>query len=376
MQKHRAILADVIHFSVPKTEGLYRMHELEELTKTYGGIAVVQTIQRRAIPDYQTFLGKGKVQEILANAKAWGATVLIVNAVLKPGQLFRLEEILRPVGVKVWDRIDLILHIFEKHATSAEAKLEIELARLRHMGPRIFNMGAQLGRQRGGTGTRGGSGEGNTEAMKRHLRDQERRILDKLTQYESLRGEQRKHRARRGQQTVALVGYTNAGKTSLLAVLTKRKEKGEDKLFATLDTRVGECFLAERNETVLISDTIGFIEGLPPELLKAFTSTLSEAVHADVLLHIADASDAACARKMAVVEDVLATLRAEHAPRLLVLNKADLLSPERKKEIKKVFHSGVFVSASKKEGIEELKKEIDKVLSPVQEEKSKKIREA
>lgn len=372
MQKHRAILADVIHFSVPKTEALYRMGELEELTKTYGGIAVIQTIQRRAIPDYRTFLGKGKVEEILKHAKEWGATVLIVNAVLKPGQLFNLEETLRPVGVKVWDRIDLILHIFEKHATSAEAKLEIELARLRHMGPRIFNLGAQLGRQRGGTGTRGGSGEGNTEAMKRHLREQERRILDKLEQYESLRGEQRKNRARRGQQTVALVGYTNAGKTSLLAALTKRKEKGEDKLFATLDTRVGECFLPGRNETVLISDTIGFIEGLPPELIKAFTSTLSEAVNADVLLHVADASDPEIARKMAVVDEVLATLGANQAPRLLVLNKADILNIPKKQEAIAAFHPHALVSAIKKEGIDKLKEEISQALSPAGGEKKEK----
>jgi GTPase len=375
MPQHRAILADVIHYSVPKTEALYRMRELEELTKTYGGIAIVQTIQRRAIPDYRTFLGKGKVQEILEHAKAWGATVLIINAVLKPGQLFHLEEALRPVGVKVWDRIDLILHIFEKHATSAEAKLEIELARLRHMGPRIFNMGAQLGRQRGGTGTRGGSGEGNTEAMKRHLRDQERRILDKLEQYQNLRGEQQKNRVRRGQQTVALVGYTNAGKTSLLAALTKRKERGEDKLFATLDTRVGECFLPNQQETVLVSDTIGFIEGLPPELIKAFTSTLSEAVNADVLLHVADASDHECARKMAVVEGVLATLGA-HAPRMLVLNKADLLNAKQKREVNAAFHAHVLVSAIKKEGLEKLKEEIGRALSPVVEGKREKIPEA
>lgn len=364
MPNHRAILADVVHFTIPKAEAVYRMSELEELTKTYGGIAVVQTIQRKAVPDHRTFLGKGKVEEIVQNAKSWGATVLILNAVLKPQQLFNLEEALRPVGVKVWDRIDLILHIFEKHATSAEAKLEIELARLRHMGPRIFNLGAQLGRQRGGTGTRGGSGEGNTEAMKRHLRDQERNILDRLKQYESLRGEQRKNRTRRGQQTVALVGYTNAGKTSLLAALTKRKEKGEDKLFATLDTRVGECYLPDRQETVLISDTIGFIEGLPPELIKAFTSTLSEAVHADVILHVADGADPKCARKMRVVDEVLATLGAEDHVRLLVLNKADLLTAEQKNEVIQTFSPNALVSAVQKEGIESLKAEISRVLSP------------
>src|SRR5690348_14918671 len=134
---YKAILADVIHFSVPKEEAVERMAELEALTETYGGIAVMKTIQRRAKPDHRTFIGEGKVQEILADARATGANVLIVNEVLKPAQVFNLEEALGPVKMKVWDRIDLILHIFDRHATSAEAKLEIELARLRHMGPRI-----------------------------------------------------------------------------------------------------------------------------------------------------------------------------------------------------------------------------------------------
>ncbi len=372
MFAHKAILADVIHFSVPKAEAAYRMSELEELTKTYGGIAVVQTIQRRAVPDYRTFLGKGKVEEIVKHAKEWGATVLIINAVLKPNQLFHLEEVLRPLKIQVWDRIDLILHIFEKHATSAEAKLEIELARIRHMGPRIFNLGAQLGRQRGGTGTRGGSGEGNTEAMKRHLREQERRILEKIKQYESLRSEQRKNRERRGQPTVALVGYTNAGKTSLLAALTKRKERGENKLFATLDTRVGECYLQETGASVLISDTIGFIEGLPPELIKAFTSTLSEAIHADVLLHVADGADEKCERKIAVVNEVLATLGVKDATRLLVLNKADLVAEGKKNEIQSALQADVFVSAIAKNGIDDLKKKIAQALSPVEKGKNEK----
>ncbi len=365
MFAHRAILADVVHFSVPKSEALYRMAELEELTKTYGGIAVVHTIQRRAVPDHQTFLGKGKVEELLAHASSWKATVLIVNAVLKPSQMFRLEEALRPVGVKVWDRIDLILHIFEKHATTAEAKLEIELARLRHMGPRIFNMGQQLGRQRGGTGTRGGSGEGNTEAMKRHIREQERTILEKLERYEHTRQEQRKRRERQGRATVALVGYTNAGKTSLLAALTKKQEHGEDKLFATLDTRVGEAFLPESQTAVLISDTIGFIEGLPPSLINAFTATLSEAVHADVLLLVADGSDSACTRKIGVVRDILKLLRVEETPCILVLNKIDLLDERARQELCEKYPEGLLVSARTKEGLLHLKSELARVLSPV-----------
>ncbi len=321
----KAILADLIHFSASKREAEDRMTELEELVKTYGGAVVVKSIQRKAKPDNETFIGKGKVEELIGDAKVLGADLLVVNHPLKPGQMYKLEEILRPAKVKVWDRIDLILNIFDKHASTAEAKLEIELARLRHMGPRIYNMGEQLGRQRGGTGTRGGSGEGNTEAMKRHLREQERAILKKLEKYQGVRNLQRERRTKMRERTVALVGYTNAGKTSLLNALTKRKEYAANALFATLDTRVGSLFLPELEGTALLSDTIGFIQGLPPSLIAAFHSTLSEAVSADVLLHVIDASDDKRDEKIAVVDDILTSLGVPQDRRLRIYNKVDAL---------------------------------------------------
>lgn len=354
---YKAILADVVHFTVPKAEALERMAELEALTQTYGGIAVVKTIQRRDKPDNTTFVGSGKLEEIIAEAKATGANVLIVNDLLKPGQLFRLEEALEPVKMKVWDRVDLILHIFDRHATSAEAKLEIELARLRHIGPRIYNMGAQLGKQGGGTGVRGGAGEGNTEKMKRHIKERERAIVKKLEGYETGRAEHRKSRVRAGFKTVALVGYTNAGKTALLNVLTKRKEISANKLFATLDTRVGEMYLPELGGSVLLSDTIGFIRDLPPSLIKAFRSTLSEAVHADLLLHVVDAADPKLDMKREVVEKILASLGLAECPTLLVYNKSDLLP----KKVK--FTDGIRVSAQTKDGLPTLKEKIAAMLS-------------
>lgn len=299
--------------------------ELEELVKTYGGAVVVKSIQRKAKPDNDTFIGKGKVEELVGDAKALGADLLVVNHTLKPGQMYKLEEILRPANMKVWDRIDLILNIFQKHASTAEAKLEIELARLRHMGPRIYNMGAQLGRQRGGTGTRGGSGEGNTEAMKRHLRDQERAIVQKLEKYQGVRDLQRERRTKMRERTVALVGYTNAGKTSLLNALTKRKEYAANALFATLDTRVGTLYLPEIEGTALLSDTIGFIQGLPPSLIAAFRSTLSEAIGADVLLHVIDAADDTRDEKILIVDEILTTLGVPEEKRLRVYNKVDAL---------------------------------------------------
>lgn len=354
----RAVLADVIHYATSKKEAEDRMTELADLTRTYGGLVVVKAIQRRAKPDYGTFIGKGKVQEIIDTYPEHQANVLVINEILKPGQLYNLEEALRPIKMKVWDRIDLILQIFDKHATSAEAKLQIELARIRHMGPRIYNMGAQLGRQRGGTGTRGGSGEGNTEAMKRHLREQERSIVKKLAAYEGQHAEQRKNRARNDFKTVALVGYTNAGKTSLLNALTKRKEYAADKLFATLDTRIGELYLPDMKTSALLSDTIGFIQGLPPQLVQAFRSTLSEAIHADLVLHVIDATDPHMDMKMQVVEDILRDIGLGERPRIRVFNKLDTLETQFSDQLE-----DAYVSAHTKLGFEQLKRLIGKKIS-------------
>ena len=347
------------------------MAELEELVRTYGGAVVVKSIQRKEKPDGRTFIGKGKVDEILIMAKELGATLLVVNHELKPSQIFHLEEELKPAKMRVWDRTDLILNIFEKHAKTTEAKLEIELARIRHMGPRIYDMGEQLGRQRGGTGTRGGSGEGNTEAMKRHLKEQERAILKKLETYQGVRDRQRERRDKMRQRTVALVGYTNAGKTSLLNVLTNRKELAANILFATLDTRVGTMFLPALQSdaslettydsgTALLSDTIGFIQGLPPELLAAFRSTLSEAISADVLLHVIDAADDKREEKIAIVEDILKKLGVTDTPIIRVFNKIDAVP----QGFAHLDSSVVAVSAKTGEGLEHLRDEIAQIFSP------------
>jgi GTP-binding protein HflX len=359
---YRAVLIDVVHFTFSKEDAAVRLAELEELVKTHGGVSVVKVIQRRAQPDHQTYIGKGKVEELKTMAQELEANVIIVNEILKPRQVFALQEAMRdPVkknGVAVWDRIDLILQIFDAHAMSAEAKLQIALARLRHMGPRIFGMGQQLGRQRGGTGTRGGAGEGNTEQMKRHLKEQERQILHKIARCENMRAQQRQSRSRQGYATVALVGYTNAGKTSLFNVLTSRHAYAADKLFATLDTRVGELFLPDTSRKALLSDTIGFIDNLPPSLIQAFRSTLSEAVHADLLLHVVDASDVRFPEKMKVVEGILADLALTDRPTIIVLNKIDL-GPQRGLPKK----NAVRVSAQTGEGIDRVLEKISATLA-------------
>lgn len=335
-KKQKAILIDVIDLETSKEKAESRLEELESLVKTYGGVVVVKSIQTRRIPDYETYIGKGKVGEIIEMAEEYDADLLIVNNLLKARQIFQLNERLRDSKVETWDRVDLILKIFSQHAQTTEAKLQIELAGIRHMGPRIFDMGRELMQQTGAVGLRSGQGETNIEMMKRHLRKQELAILKKLEHYEKIHAGHRQRRRRNNFKTAALVGYTNAGKSSLLNALTNKGAYAADELFATLDTRVGKLYVqgSEGMENgqyvpgkeILISDTIGFIQDLPPELIKAFKSTLAETVDADLLLHVIDINDPELEHKIQVVEDILQQLGLEDKPKIYVFNKIDLIS--------------------------------------------------
>lgn len=362
-EKQKAILIDLISPRMFREQSLERMEELEELVETYGGLVVIKKYQRRVAPHPKTFIGSGKIEEFIEEGPELGVSLLIINDILRPRQLFEIEERLREVGIKVWDRVDLILKIFAKHAQTTEAKLEIELASIRHMGPRIFGMGMELSRQGGGIGT-SGIGETNTEIMRRHLKGQENKIKKKLEKYQKVRQTHRHSRKRKGLQTVSIVGYTNAGKTTLLNRLTGREEYVADELFATLDTRVGSLWLPNARKQVLMSDTIGFIKQLPPELLNAFSSTLSEAIEADVLLHVVDASDENVYKHIEVVEEILGRLEILEKPRLLVCNKADRVSKEVKalidERLQDIPH--IWISAHKGEGIETLVGEVEKMV--------------
>ncbi|MBI5794329.1 GTPase HflX [Candidatus Uhrbacteria bacterium] len=360
-QKQKAILVDLIHPRMLKRMALERMVELEELVHTYGGIVIVKAWQKRFAPHPKTYIGTGKVAMIGKEAQELGARFLIVNAELSPRQVYDLSEMLRPHKVEVWDRIDLILKIFARHARTAEARLEIELASVRHMGPRIFGMGMELSRQAGGIGTVG-VGETNTQRMKRHLKEKERAIKEKLEKYENSRSLQRDHRRRQGLKTISIVGYTNAGKTTLLNALTGRKEYAANELFATLDTRVGQLWLPSANTTALITDTIGFIKDLPPELLNAFASTLSEAMAADLLLHIVDGSDPHWEKHVRVVDEILERLGVGSTPRILVFNKADQTTPALALQIQNrlLEREYLWVSAEEKVGLNELIEDIEK----------------
>lgn len=359
MSNKNTILVDVIPPTMSKEISGLRLNELESLVKTYGGIAVTKVIQKKGMPDYKTYLGSGKLNEILEQNKLADkkskANLLILNNILKPQQVYNLEEICKKDGIEVWDRIDLILKIFDKHAKSVEAKLQIELAAIRHMGPRIYGMGLELTRQGGGIGTRG-LGETNLQIMKRHLRKKEQKIKEKLEHYDLVQENHRDQRRKKDLKTISFVGYTNAGKSSLLKGLTKKDVYIADKLFATLESSVGQLYLPKSEKITLLSDTIGFIQDLPPDLIKAFKSTLSEIIEADALLHVIDVSDPLYESKILVVEDILSELGVSEKPKIYVFNKIDMAKDLNIENLKDHFSgfSPVFVSALTKEGFSDL----------------------
>lgn len=365
----RAILIDVIPPSMTDAAAERRLTELTSLLQTFGGVLIVKMIQRKQTPDYKTYIGTGKVDELIELARAEKAELLVVNNLLKPGQIYHLEERFRKAKytTAVWDRVDLILKIFDKHASTAEAKLQIKLAALRHMGPRIYGMGFEMMQQKGGTSTRGGQGETNTELMKRHVAKEEQHVRKELERIAISRAGHRARRDKLGLKTVSVVGYTNAGKSSLVNALSKKGAYVADALFATLDTRVGKLWYPTddgKGKEVLISDTIGFIQDLPPELIDAFRSTLDETVDADLLLHVIDVSDPHVEEKIREVEEVLAQLPVGHIPKIYVFNKVDKAKRFSASKFKKTYklYKPVFVSAYTQAGIPELKELIGSYL--------------
>lgn len=338
-------------------EHIEAMPELEQLVATFGGQVLLKETQYRQHPDPSTYIGSGKVEWLKKNVEAHEIDVVVLNDVAKSSQLFRLEKELWEVfkNIEVWDKVDLILHIFEQHAKTTEAKLQIELAKIQHGGPRIYGLGGTvLSRQGGGIGTRG-LGETNIEIERRHMKKRTQQIKKELQK----RAKQQKNRiAKRGTQgvfTTALVGYTSAGKTTLFNELTNKEKQTDAGLFTTLDSIVGKVKFA-RTPPVLVSDTIGFIEDLPPQLVKAFSSTLQESMQAKVLLHILDASDPRLATKLEVVEDILQELDISEPP-ILVFNKIDLLTTQQQAKLQQKYQDRehFLVSAKTGEGIPKLK---------------------
>jgi GTP-binding protein HflX len=296
------------------------MDELTLLLESLGIGTALRALQRRSAPDSAGFLGRGKAEELKLAAQSQGVDLLVVDDALTPTQRHNLAAW---TGLTVWDRSYVIMKIFEGRAVTAEAKLQVELARLSYEIPSLKGLGHQMSRLGGGIGTRG---PGETE-FERHRRKLERRaksIRRELEEVRRRRGRLRDRRRRAGFPTIALVGYTNGGKTTLLARLSKDPAlKGEDRLFATLGTTARSIRLPDGSEA-LLSDTVGFIRKLPPDLVAAFRATLEEVREADLLLLVLDGADEDLEGRFSVVLDTLSELGAAEIPRLVLLNKRDL----------------------------------------------------
>jgi len=357
--QYKVLLADIVNKSIPFDVLEDRMIELENLVETYGWVVILKKYQRKDTPDPNTYIGKGKFQEIMDEMKESWINLLIIGNVLKPAQLYKINELLRPINAIARDRVDLILKIFGKHAQEWESKLQIELASIKHMWPRIYGMGMELSRQWGWSGWSGGSswsrssrwqGETNTEIMKRHLRDKILKIEHKLKEYENMRKLHRESRKRKGLPTVGIVWYTNAGKSSMLNSLTNKWVLAANKLFATLWTNVGKIWLMKNPEQwtgkeILLNDTIWFIRDLPPKLIKAFSSTLEDSIESDILLHVIDAGDSFVHERIQVVNDVLNHIWAKQ-PRIMVFNKIDTIDEKTKIKLQETYKDETMLRTS------------------------------
>ena len=298
-----------------------QLDEAVELISSAGALVASTITGKRYKPDPATFAGSGKVEEIAEAVKDADASLVVFNHQLSPIQIRNIEKI---VGVRVLDRTDLILDIFAQRARSAEGKLQVELAQMQHLLTRLVRGWTHLERQRGGIGVRGGPGESQLEIDRRLVGDNIKKLKDRLKKLERQRSTQRNARRRAGTFSVSIVGYTNAGKSTLFNRLTRSGTFVADQLFATLDTTTRRMFISD-GVNVALSDTVGFIRNLPHGLVAAFHATLTEAVEADILLHVVDAANPLLGEQIAEVNKVLAEIGADAIPQLMVYNKIDLL---------------------------------------------------
>jgi len=322
--------------------------ELALLADTAGADPVESVLQRRDHPDPATYVGTGKVDELRSLADTLDIDVVVFDDELTPAQQRNLEQRL---GRDVVDRVALILDIFAQHATSQEGMLQVELAQLRYRMPRLRGRGVTLSQQGGGIGTRG-PGETQLEVDRRRIQRRITKLEQDLKRLGRTRATQRKARRRRGLPTVALVGYTNAGKSTLLNRITDAQARVEDRLFSTLDPTTRRLRLAG-GETVLCSDTVGFVRRLPHELVEAFRSTLEEVNEADLILHVVDGAAPDAAAQIAAVHTVLDEIQATDVPELLVVNKIDIAEPTQVRELC-TGETTLAASAATGEGVDKL----------------------
>lgn len=318
----RAVLVALIPSGSRQHAAECELDELARLLRTAGGTPIARMIQIRETPDTATYIGSGKISELRELCQNENAALVVFNDELSPSQLRNIEDALD--GPSVCDRTMLILDIFALHAVTGEGKLQVELAQLKYTAPRLVGRGAALSRQEGRIGTRG-PGESKLESDRRYLKRRTAALEAALREMSENRATMRAARERSGIPKAALVGYTNAGKSTLLNTLTDAGVLSEDKLFATLDPTTRRLSLPDGQE-ILLTDTVGFIRNLPHQLIRAFHSTLEEATRADLLLIVTDVSDPECAEHLAVTEALLSELGAGDIPKIIIYNKCDRTS--------------------------------------------------
>jgi GTP-binding protein HflX len=311
-----------VDFGLPHFDA--ELEELGLLAQTAGYRVADRVTCKRRAPDPALFVGSGKADEIKMLATVSGATEVLFDQSLSPAQQRNLE---RHLGLAVNDRTLLILEIFAQRARSHEGKLQVELARLQYLSTRLVRRWTHLERQSGGIGLRGGPGETQIELDRRMIGDAIKRTKDRLEKVKKQRATQRRQRERRDAFNISLVGYTNAGKSSLFNALVKARAYAADQLFATLDTTTRQLYLGEAGRSVSLSDTVGFIRDLPHGLVDAFAATLQEAADADLMLHVVDASNPTHLEQIASVQSVLHEIGADRVPQILVFNKLDAMDP-------------------------------------------------
>lgn len=343
------------------------LEELGLLAESAGMTPVARITCKRRAPDAALFIGSGKADEIKLLATQLGATEVLFDQSLSPGQQRNLE---RHLDLAVNDRTYLILEIFAQRARSHEGKLQVELARLQYLSTRLVRRWSHLERQSGGIGMRGGPGEAQIELDKRMIGETIKRTKERLDKVKRQRQTQRRQRERRDAFNISLIGYTNAGKSTLFNALVKARAYAADQLFATLDTTTRQLYLGEAGRSVSLSDTVGFIRDLPHGLVDAFRATLQEAVDADLLLHVVDASNPNYVEQIAQVQLVLKEIGADQVPQLLVFNKVDALDADHQPvrveddfEIDGVQTPRVFVSARNAVGLPALRHRLASIVA-------------
>ena len=339
-----------------------QLEELGLLAQTAGLTPVARLTCKRKAPDAALFVGSGKADEIRTLAQMHGAVEVLFDQSLSPAQQRNLE---RSLELPVYDRTFLILEIFAQRARSHEGKLQVELARLQYLSTRLVRRWSHLERQTGGAGVRGGPGEKQIELDRRMIDESIKRIKERLVKVKRQRSTQRRQRERKDAFNISLVGYTNAGKSTLFNALVKARSYAADQLFATLDTTTRQLYLTDAHRTVSLSDTVGFIRDLPHGLVNAFQATLQEAVDADLLLHVVDAANPHFSEQIEQVQKVLHEIGAADIPQLLVFNKLDALElHNRPVQLSDTFEVDgnqvprIFVSARGAEGLSTLRAQL------------------